>query len=83
MPLILAEALLDPDSAGDRTAADTDTEYSSSSEDEELPKPTQATGSLRGWQSRCIFPAKLLGGIIAQGHLETVLASQCCRPNGA
>jgi hypothetical protein len=44
MPLILAEALLDPDSAGDRNAADTDTEYSSSSEDEELPKPTQATG---------------------------------------
>ena len=44
MLLILAEALLDLDSAGDCNLADTDTEYSSSSEDEELPKPTQATG---------------------------------------
>ena len=44
MLLILAEALLDLDSAGDCNLTDTDTEYYSSSEDEELPKPTQATG---------------------------------------
>ncbi|KAN0134252.1 hypothetical protein V8E53_008024 [Lactarius tabidus] len=62
MPLILAEALLDPDSAGDRNAADTDTEYSSSSEDEELPKPTQATGfAQRVAVERPSWPASAAG----------------------
>src|ERR1700761_1063892 len=82
--LILAETLLDPNSAGDCNLADTNTEYSSSSGDEECPKPMQVTGFAQRVAVEVHISCQILFGcIIDQGHLETLLASQCCRPNGA